>query len=111
VIRAYPQPGTELTYVKLSGESNGDGGDQYTGLDRFGRVVDQRWIVMASGTALDRWQYGYDRDGNVLYSNNLVNSSFSELYHQNGAGNDYDNLDRLTGAKETILLFHFPFFS
>jgi hypothetical protein len=27
------------------GESNGDGGDQYTGLDRFGRVVDQRWII------------------------------------------------------------------
>ena len=42
VIENYPQPGVELTYVKLSGESNGDAGDQYTGLDRFGRVVDQR---------------------------------------------------------------------
>ena len=33
MIRSYPQPGTELTYVKLTGESNGDAGDQYTGLD------------------------------------------------------------------------------
>jgi hypothetical protein len=45
VIENYPQPGVELTYVKQSGESNGDAGDQYAGLDRFGRVVDQRWIV------------------------------------------------------------------
>ena len=36
------QPGVDLTYIKQSGESNGDAGDQYTGLDRFGRVVDQR---------------------------------------------------------------------
>jgi RHS repeat-associated protein len=103
VIRSYPQPGTELTYVKLSGESNGDAGDQYTGLDRFGRVVDQRWIVTATGTTLDRCQHGYDRDGNVLYSNNLVNSSFSELYHANGSGNDYDNLNQLTNfARGTL---------
>jgi RHS repeat-associated protein len=92
-----------LTYVKLSGESNGDAGDQYTGLDRFGRVVDQRWIVTATGTALDRWQYGYDRDGNVLYSNNLVNSSFSELYHQNGSSYGYDNLNQLTNFARGVL--------
>jgi RHS repeat-associated protein len=87
------QPGIELTYVKQSGESNGDAGDQYIGLDRFGRVVDQRWL--AGSTATDRFQYGYDRDGNVLYKNNLVNSSFSELYHANGSSNGYDNLNQL----------------
>jgi len=103
VIRSYPQPGTELTYVKLSGESNGDAGDQYTGLDRFGRVVDQRWIITSSGTALDRWQYGYDRDGDVLYSNNLVNTNFSELYHQNGSSNSYDNLNQLTNFARGVL--------
>jgi RHS repeat-associated protein len=103
VIRSYPQPGTELTYVKLSGESNGDAGDQYTGLDRFGRVVDQRWILTSNGTALDRFQYGFDRDSNVLYSNNLVNSSFSELYHANGASNGYDQLNQLTAfARGTL---------
>src|SRR5262249_36954479 len=42
VKRAHPEPGVDLTYIKQSGESNGDAGDQYTGLDRFGRVVDQR---------------------------------------------------------------------
>jgi hypothetical protein len=49
VRRSHPQPGVDLTYIKQSGESNGDAGDQYTGLDRFGRVVDQRWIVSATG--------------------------------------------------------------
>jgi YD repeat-containing protein len=92
-----------LTYIKQTGEPNGDAGDQYTGLDRFGRVVDQRWIDTASGTALDRWQYGYDRDGNVLYSNNLINTNFSELYHANGAGNDYDNLNQLTNFARGVL--------
>jgi len=29
------------------------------GLDRFGRIVDQRWIN-GSGTDVDRYQYGYD---------------------------------------------------
>jgi hypothetical protein len=54
--------GIELTYIKQSGESNGDAGDQYIGLDRFGRVVDQRWIPASSPTApTDRFQYGYDR--------------------------------------------------
>jgi hypothetical protein len=36
VIRSHPQPGVDLTYVKQSGESTGDAGDQYIGLDRFG---------------------------------------------------------------------------
>src|SRR5439155_17806471 len=64
VKRAHPQPGVDLTYIKQSGESNADAGDQYTGLDRFGRVVDQRWLVTANGTHTDRFQYGYDRDSN-----------------------------------------------
>ena len=67
VKRAHPQPGVDLTYIKQSGESNGDAGDQYTGLDRFGRVVDQRWINTGTNTATDRFQYGYDRDSNALY--------------------------------------------
>ena len=45
------QPGVALAYIKQSGESNGDAGDQYTGLDRFGRVVDQRWLKTSSGIA------------------------------------------------------------
>src|SRR5260370_3444811 len=79
VKRAHSQPGVDLTYIKQSGESNGDAGDHYTGLDRFGRVVDQRWIVTANGSHTDRFKYGYDRDSNRLYRDNVVNSAFGEL--------------------------------
>jgi RHS repeat-associated protein len=103
VKRAHPQPGVDLTYIKQSGESNGDAGDQYTGLDRFGRVVDQRWINTGTNTATDRFQYGYDRDSNALYRNNLVNTAFGELYHASGAGNGYDNLNQLSGFLRGVL--------
>jgi RHS repeat-associated protein len=103
VKRAHPQPGVDLTYIKRSGEANGDAGDQYAGLDRFGRVVDQRWLVTSSGTATDRFQYGYDRNDNRLYRNNLVNSSFGELYHVSGAGNGYDNLNQLVAFSRGVL--------
>jgi RHS repeat-associated protein len=96
VQRSHPQPGVDLTYIKQTGEPNGDAGDPYTGLDRFGRVVDQRWLHTSDGSATDRFQYGYDPDGNRLYRDNLVNPAFGELYHADGAGNGYDPLNRLT---------------
>ena len=80
-----------MTYLKLSTKSTGDAGDQYTGLDRFGRVVDQRWIN-GSNTDVDRYQYGYDRDGNRLYKDNKVISSLSEVY-------TYDSLNQLASYK------------
>jgi RHS repeat-associated protein len=103
VRRAHSQPGVDLTYIKQTGEANGDAGDQYTGLDRFGRVIDQRWIVTSNGTHTDRFQYGYDRDSNALYRNNLVNTAFGELYHASGAGNGYDNLNQLSGFLRGVL--------
>jgi hypothetical protein len=54
VQRAHPQPGVDLTYL---GTGTGPGGDKYVGLDRFGRVVDQRWATSA-GVDRDRYQYG-----------------------------------------------------
>ncbi|MFO0847175.1 MAG: RHS repeat-associated core domain-containing protein [Gemmataceae bacterium] len=86
VRRAHPQPGVDLTYIKQTGESTGDAGDQYTGLDRFGRVADQRWLASSSGTAVDRHQYGYDRDSNRTYRDDLVNTAFGELYSYDGLG-------------------------
>ncbi|MFO0848769.1 MAG: RHS repeat-associated core domain-containing protein [Gemmataceae bacterium] len=86
VRRAHPQSGVDLTYIKQTGESNGDAGDQYTGLDRFGRVADQRWLTASSGTAVDRHQYGYDRDSNRTYRDDLVNAAFGELYTYDGLG-------------------------
>ena len=71
VERTHPQPGVDLSYVKLSTESTADAGDQYTGLDRFGRIVDQRW--RSGSTDQDRFTYTYDRDGNRLTKNNSLN--------------------------------------
>jgi RHS repeat-associated protein len=95
VKRGHPQPGVDLIYIKLSGENNGDAGDQYIGLDRFGRVADQRWTT-SGGTAKDRWQYGHDRNGNRLYKENLVDSTRSELYA-------YDGLNQLTSFSRGTL--------
>ena len=80
-----------MTYIKLATESVGDAGDQYTGLDRFGRIADQRWIN-GSNTDVDRYQYGYDRDGNRLYKDNKVIASLSEVY-------TYDSLNQLASYK------------
>jgi RHS repeat-associated protein len=96
VRRAHSQPGVDLTYIKQSGESTGDAGDQYTGLDRFGRVVDQRWRKTSDGSHKDRFQYGYDRDDNRLWRDNLVNTAFGELYA-------YDNLNQLTSFQRGTL--------
>src|SRR5262249_213765 len=93
----------DLTYIKQGVEGNGDAGDQYTGLDRFGRVVDQRWIVTANGTHTDRFKYGYDRDSEPLYRDNLVNSSFGDLYHPNGATNASHQLNQLTDTRRGAL--------
>jgi RHS repeat-associated protein len=101
--------GIELTYIKQPGESIGDAGDQYIGLDGFGDVVDQRWIPAGSPSSpTDRFQYGFDRDGNVLFKNNLVSSSFSELYHANSStsgdnSSAYDNLNRIVNFRRGTL--------
>jgi RHS repeat-associated protein len=104
VERAHPQNGVNLTYISPTGDT-GDAGDPYTGLDRFGRVVDQLWLNTATGQATDEFTYGYDADGNPLYRDNLVDTAFGELYQANGAG--YDGLNRLTDfARGTLNATH-----
>jgi RHS repeat-associated protein len=73
-----------------------DGGDQYAGLDRFGRVIDQNWMDMVNNVAVSNVQYAYDPDSNKLYANNLVNSAFSELYQ-------YDGFNQLTYFARGVL--------
>src|SRR5439155_13392496 len=97
--RTHPQPGVNLTYI---GTGTGDAGDQYLGLDRFGRVVDQRW-KNGSGTDLDRYQYGYDRNDNLLFKKNLVDGTLSELYHANGASSGYDPLNQVSEFRRGTL--------
>jgi RHS repeat-associated protein len=101
VKRGHPQPGVDLTYIKLSGESNADAGDQYIGLDRFGRIADNRWRT--SSTELDRRQYGHDRDSNRLYFDNLVETTRDELYVYDGF-NQLTSMDRgtLNSTKDGI---------
>jgi RHS repeat-associated protein len=99
----HPQPGVDLTYINQAGEANGDAGDPYTGLDRFSRVVDQRWLVTSTGVHTDRFQYGYDCNGNRLYRDNRVNPAFGELYHANGPANGYDNFNQLVSFARGLL--------
>jgi hypothetical protein len=97
---AVPAPlgtgGLALTY--------GTSVDSYSGFDRFGRVVDQKWQTQ-SGTpvAKDRYTYGYDLTGNRLYRKNELKDELGELYHANGPSGQYDGLDRLTDFRRGAL--------
>src|ERR1700722_16758337 len=98
-----PQTGVDLSLIQQNGDTltSSDGGDRYTGLDRFDRVIDQNWVNPNTVTSTDRFQYSYDSDGNVLDKNNLVHAADSELYHASSttAGDNstaYDPLNRLT---------------
>src|SRR5437867_4037754 len=83
------EPGVDLTFIKQTGEADGDAGDQYIGLDRFGRVCDQRWIKTSTGTALERIQYGFDQTNNRTFRNNLVAGTLQDEFYS------YDNLNQL----------------
>jgi RHS repeat-associated protein len=89
VERGRPESGIKLTMVNQSG-SVGDAGDQYTGLDRFGRVVDQRWIEGSGGSAtdIDRYTYQFDRNSSRTARINQLDAAFSETYA-------FDGVDRL----------------
>ncbi len=102
--RDHPEPNVNLTYIQQTGQTNTltDGGDIYTGLDRFGRVIDQNWWNPSTTSSTDRFQYGYDRASQVLYNNNLVAPAQSELYHASSTASGdnnsaYDLVGRLTG--------------
>lgn len=88
VNRVHPQPNVHQTLTRRLNEQNGDiSGDQYIGLDRFGRVIDQR-TVYSHYSDLDRYSYTYDRNGNVLTKENTLSTTNSEAY-------SYDDLNRL----------------
>src|SRR5262249_9110776 len=88
VERAHPQTGVDLTDIGPNGQV-GDAGDPYTGLDRFGRVLDQLWVIAATGRPTDEYRYTYDRGGNALTRTNPLAPAFNETY-------SYDGLNRLS---------------
>jgi len=83
VERDHPQ--TNVNQTLITG-GTGDAGDQYVGLDRFGRVVDDKWVNTSTSTITDEFQYGYDTDDNVLWRNNNApgGAAFGELYTYTG---------------------------
>ncbi len=90
VARNHPQTGINLTYLGSAG-SIGSGGDQYVGLDQFGRVVDQNWIDTSTGISVDNFTYSYDNNSNVTAENNLLDSAYSQTF-------TYDQLNRLASS-------------
>ena len=93
--RSRPEVNVTLSMVNLSGTA-GAVGDKYTGLDRFGRVVDQRWTqgTAATSPVVDRLTYTYDRNGNRLTRTNALAAAFSERY-------SYDALNQLQSFART----------
>jgi RHS repeat-associated protein len=62
--------------------------NSFSALDRFGRVVDQKWYDHGASEVRDRYRYGYDRAGNRLYRENTTTSGKDEFY-------GYDAINRL----------------
>ena len=93
--RDHPQTGINQTFISQN-NSTGDAGDMYTGLDRFGRIVDDNWYNTNTSASTDDFQYGYDADSDVLWRNNMVNIAFGELY-------SYDNTGQLTSFQRGTL--------
>ncbi len=95
---AYGEPGVEMTYIG----SAADAGDQYSGLDRFGRIVDVRWDK--SGTDLERVKYGYDQASNRLWRQNTVAATGQDQYYAYDGLYQVDDLQQgtLNGGKTGI---------
>lgn len=87
VIQDLPEPDIKLD---LFGGASGT----YAGIDRFDRVIDQRWYDYGSSTDVDRFKYGYDRSSDRTWRENAVSKNLStpvyldEFY-------TYDGLHRL----------------
>lgn len=98
VKRAHAQSGVDLNYVK-PGESD-DAGDQYIGLDRFGRVTKQRWLD-SKGGVVDEFDYTYDEDGNRLTRDiGMAGAGSSDNYDEKYT---YDALNQLTQFDRGVL--------
>ncbi len=81
VVEDFVEPDVKLDYF---GGTSGT----YAGVDRFGRVVDQKWYDYAASAVRDQYTYGYDRAGNRLWRENATASAKDEFY-------TYDEIHRL----------------
>lgn len=93
VIQKYPEPSTDIEYTLDHGTANA-----YSGMDRFGRIVDLQWLQ--GSTELVHLKYGYDFASNRTYRRDEVarshSAGFDQLY-------GYDGLNRLTAMEQGTL--------
>jgi hypothetical protein len=88
------QPGVELTYFTSGG--SGEGGDHYTGLDRFGRIIDQRWRRTSNNADVERVKYGYDRGSSRTWRQNTVAGTGQDEFYTYDGLQQVKTLDRGT---------------
>ncbi len=77
--------------LKMLLDYNNDSG--YAGLDRFGRLVELRWQNTTLSSLVDRYGYGYDRNSNRTFRDNLTSANKDEVYTYDGL-NQLKNMDR-----------------
>ncbi|MGC3967595.1 MAG: RHS repeat-associated core domain-containing protein [Pirellulales bacterium] len=95
-----PQPDVRWDLI------TGSGANPYSGLDRFGRVVDCLWRYYGASPAdRERVQYGYDRASNRVWRKNTVAPSGGndELYAYDGVQRLLDmSRGTLAAGNETV---------
>jgi len=72
----------------------------YSGFDRFGRIVWQRWMRTSGSDAVDRYFYGYDRNSNRIWRAERKDAN-DDSYRDEAYA--YDRLDRLVGSRRGLL--------
>jgi RHS repeat-associated protein len=73
---------------------------QYTGWDRFGRIINHLWVENGSGNPIQQIKHGYDRNSNKLYRRNEVARSLNKQYDWLYS---YDDLNQLSDAERGTL--------
>lgn len=92
----YTEPDIRYTLVGTAGGSDPDTGDIYRGLDRFARVKDCYWYNYGTSSDVDRIKYGYDRNGNRTWRENVVARSLGKYFDEKYV---HDLIDRLQHAE------------
>jgi RHS repeat-associated protein len=93
--------GVQRTWKKLAGEPDGDGGDPYTGYDRFGRTQWMRWFKQSGEdyNPLVNVQWGYSRASLKTWRKDLQAPSSAQQDQQFG----YDGLYQVSQRDRGLL--------
>ena len=95
----------ELTAVT---GGTGDAGDQYTALDRFGRLIETLWQTSGS-SALVHSKYGRNQVGGIVWRQDLEAAALSVPTQDNYYW--YDGLQQVTEHKQGTLTGTYPDFT